>query len=288
LCSKSEPRLKPELARVQKSINLLSARTAGSGRQRFGSNGSPDQRRRVASVQKALARRAIAAIVLRRCSTSDQINGVFMYPVRASILRWGVTIPFAIMLCAWFVTPTLAEGNGNKNPNLHLGHSVVSGTSSFVGCGPVGPGIDCKADCSGTACTFFTTTFTGTGKADPGGPFTVTDTSTAFFGPGGSVLTPNGAVNPDGTRAGVCVPTFGSDHVVFPNGTMDTESKGESCCVGTSCGAVGLGPPITAHQSSVCISGTGKFAGIQCSGEETSSSVDGVHIIGRGESVSTK
>ena len=49
-----------------------------------------------------------------------------------------------------------------------------------------------------------------------------------------------------------------------------------------------LGPPITSHESSVAISGTGKFAGVQCSGEDTASSIDGVHIIGRGESVCTK
>src|SRR5262249_22799197 len=163
----------------------------------------------------------------------NEIEGVFMYPVRASLLRCGVTIAFAIMLCAWFVAPTLAQ-------DLKLGHSVVSGTSTFLGCGPVGPGIDCKADCSGTACTFFTTSFTGTGKADPGGPFTVTGTSTAFFGPLGSALTPNGAVNPDGTQAGVCDPTFGTSHIVYPNGTIDSESKGEVCCAGTSCGAAGL------------------------------------------------
>jgi hypothetical protein len=204
-----------------------------------------------------------------------------MYPVRASLLRWGVTIAFAIILCSCFVVPTLAQ-------DLKLGHFVDSVTSSFIGCGPVGPGIDCKADCSGTACTFFTTSFTGTGKQDPGGPFTFTGTSTGFFGLFGSALTANGAVNPDGTRAGVCVPTFGSSHTVFANGTFDTEAKGESCCVGTSCGAVGLGPPITGHESSVCISGTGKFAGIQCSAEDTSSSIDAVHSIGRGEVVSTK
>jgi len=130
--------------------------------------------------------------------------------------------------------------------------------------------------------------FYGDRKARGGGPFTFTGTSTGFFGLFGSALTANGAVNPDGTRAGVCVPTFGSGHTVFANGTIDTEAKGESCCVGTSCGAVGLGPPITGHESSVCISGTGKFAGIQCSAEDTSSSIDAVHSIGRGEIGSTK
>ena len=218
--------------------------------------------------------------VPRRYSTSNEIKGVLM-SVRASLRRWGVTIAFAITLCAWFVAPTLAQ-------DLKLGHFVDSATTTFTGRGPVDPGIDCKADCSGTACTFFTVSFTGNGKADPGGPFTFTGTTTAFFGPLGSALTPNGAVNPDGTPAGVCDPTFTSAHSVFPNGTYDTEAKGETCCVGTSCGAVGLGPPTTAHQSSVCISGTGKFAGIRCSGEETSSGLDGVHVIGRGESVSTK
>jgi hypothetical protein len=209
-----------------------------------------------------------------------------MYPVRANLLRWGVTIAFAIMLCVCFVAPTLAGGNGNQNPDLHLAHSVGSGTSSFVGCGPVGPGIDCKADCSGTACTFLSGTFTGTGKGDPGGPFTVTGTSTTYFGLNGSTVTSNGAANPDGSPGGACAPTFGTSHIVYPNGTIDSESKGEVCSVGPA--TAFLGPPITAHDSSVCISGTGKFAGIQCSGEDTATSSDSVHIISRGEMVSTK
>jgi hypothetical protein len=220
--------------------------------------------------------------VPRRYSTSNEINGVFMYSVRASLLRGGVTIAFAIMLCAWFVAPTLAG-----NPDLHLGHSVVSGTSGFVGCGPVGPGIDCKADCSGTACQFSSSTFTGTGKGDPGGPFTVTGTSTVYFGFNGFAVTVNGAANPDGSPGGFCAPTFGTSHVVFANGgAIDNESKGEVCSVGSN--ATFLGPPITSHESSVAISGTGKFAGVQCSGEDTASSSDGVHIISRGESVCTK
>jgi hypothetical protein len=219
--------------------------------------------------------------VPRRYSTSNEINGVFMYSVRASLLRGGVTIAFAIMLCAWFVAPTLAG-----NPDLHLGHSVVSGTSSFVGCGPVGPGIDCKADCSGTACQFSSSTFTGTGKGDPGGPFTVTGTSTVYFGFNGFAVTVNGAANPDGSPGGFCAPTFGTSHGVFANGTVDNESKGEVCSVGSN--ATFLGPPITTHESSVAISGTGKFAGIQCSGEDTATSSDGVHIISRGETVCTK
>ena len=202
-----------------------------------------------------------------------------MYSVRASLLRWGVTIAFAMMLCAWFVAPTLAQ-------DLKLGHSVTSSTSTFVGCGPLGPSIDCHADCTGTQCTFFTSTFKGTGKGDPGGPFTFTGTSTGYFGLNGFAVTVNGAANPDGSPGGLCVPTFGTSHTVFANSTIDNESKGEVCSVGSS--AAFLGPPITGHDSSVAISGTGKAAGIQCSGEDTVSSSDGVHVIGRGESVCTK
>jgi hypothetical protein len=202
-----------------------------------------------------------------------------MYPVRASLLRWGVTLAFAIMLCAWFVAPTLAQ-------DLKLGHAVSSGTSSFVSCGPLGPGIDCKADCSGTQCTFFTATIKGTAKADPGGPQTFTGISTVFFGLNGLAVTVNGTANPDGTPGGLCVPSSGSTHVVTPNGTIDLKSTGEVCSVGAT--ADFLGSPTTAFDHSVCISGTGKFAGIQCSGSNTSSSYDGVHFIGFGESAGTK
>jgi hypothetical protein len=89
---------------------------------------------------------------------------------------------------------------GRGSPSRSLGRF---GNQQLRRLWPVGPGIDCKADCSGTACTFFTSSFTGTGKSDPGGPFTATGTSTAFFGLNGSALTSNGAVNPDGTSRGL-------------------------------------------------------------------------------------
>jgi hypothetical protein len=104
-----------------------------------------------------------------------------MYPVRASSLRWVVTAALALMLCALFVTPTLA------GEDLIPGQEVVSGTISFGGFGPVGP--NCNATTGGSACTFAISNVTGKGKAVPGGPFTHTSTTTVLLGPGpGSFL----------------------------------------------------------------------------------------------------
>lgn len=212
-----------------------------------------------------------------------------MYPVRTTWARRRATVVLVLMVAAFWVAPALTSGKDAKSENpllrveKNLGHSVVSGTSSFVACGPVGP--NCDANCNGTDCTFFTATSTGTGDGEPGGPFTFTGTATIFFGLNGSAVTVNGAANPDGTPAGFCAPTSGSTHVVFPTGSIDQKSKGEVCTVGSSPDF--LGSPTTAHDSSVCISGTGNFAGIQCAGEDTSGSTDGVHFIGRGESAAS-
>ena len=75
--------------------------------------------------------------------------------------------------------------------------------------------------------------------------------------------------------------------------TLSTPTARSIVRVRETCAARGffgtaLGPPVTAHDSSVCISGTGKFAGIQCSGKDTASSIDSVHIISRGETVREK
>jgi hypothetical protein len=216
----------------------------------------------------------------RRCSTSD---GVFMNPVRASLSRWGVTVASALMLCAIFVAPALAAGDGG----LVLRHSVGTSTGAFVAFGPLGPGCP-PGPTPGPDCTFFTSSFTGSGKSEPGGHFTVSGTTTVLFGLNGFFFTPNGAADASGNPAGGCVPIFQTSHVVYANGSIDQNDTGSSCCGLGSCDGQPLGPPSTAHLSSVCTSGTGKYAGIQCSGESTGSSIDGVHSIGRGESVSTK
>ena len=206
-----------------------------------------------------------------------------MYQVRASLLRWGVTGTLVFTLCALFVTPTLAGGE------LILRHSVVSGTSSFVAFGPVGP--NCSATTAGSDCTFFTSSFKGSGNAVPGGPFTVTGTTTELLGPFSTFpfVSVSGAVNAStGTPTGGCAPIFQTSHVVFANGTIDQNAQGNSCCASSSCADFLGGPPTTSHTTQVCISGTGKFAGIQCSGESSGSSSDNVHFVARGEGVSTK
>ena len=203
-----------------------------------------------------------------------------MYPIRASSLRWGVALALALMLCALFVTPTLA------GEDLIPGQEVVSGTISFGGFGPVGP--NCNATTGGTGCTFAISNVTGSGKAVPGGRFTHTSTATILLGPGpGSFLYPNGAVDSTGSPAGFCAELFGTSHTVFANGTIDGNAQGYTCCSSSSCPNV-LGPPSTTFITTVCTSGTGKYAGIQCSGKESSSSSDGVHFLARGEGASTK
>jgi hypothetical protein len=208
-----------------------------------------------------------------------------MYPVRTSSLLWGVTVTFVLMLCALFVVPTLARGEGG----LVLGHSVASGTSNFVGFGPVGP--NCDAATAGPDCTFTTTSFSATGKAEPGGPFTETGTQTVLFGlisADGPFAYPNGAVDSLGNPAGFCAQTFGTAHVVDAKGTIELNFQGNLCCASSSCTDPIGGPPNTTQNTSVCISGTGKYAGIQCSGQGSASSTDGVHFVARGETVSTK
>jgi hypothetical protein len=208
--------------------------------------------------------------------------GEFMYPVRFSSLRWGVTAALALMLCALFASPTLAGGSPGVNLNPTL--EVVSGTTTFGAFGPVGP--DCDATTRGSGCTFVTSITTGSGFAVPGGPFTHTTNATALLGPGpGSFLFPNGAVDSTGSPIGFCADTV---HTVFSNGTIDGNAQGYTCCSSSSSCPNGVGPPTTTFVTTACTSGTGKYAGIQCSGKESSSSSDGVHYVARGEGVMTK
>jgi hypothetical protein len=205
-----------------------------------------------------------------------------MYPVTTDLLRWLGAVALALMLCALCSAPTLAGG-------LVLSHEVSSGTATFTGFGPMGP--KCDGVTVFDACTFFSSTSTSTGKDEPGGTFTATGTTTLYFGAGDFAVTVNGASNPDGTPGGFCFPFFGTSHAVYANGTIDNNTQGSVCCAAGSsgsCGVIGIGPPTTSHGTSTCVSGTGKYAGIQCSGEETSSNSDGVHFIVRSERVSTK
>jgi hypothetical protein len=206
-----------------------------------------------------------------------------MYPVRASWLRWGVTATLALMLCALFVTPTLA--GGSPSVNLIPTQEVVSGTTTFGAFGPVGP--DCDATSGGPGCTFATAITTGSGVAVPGGPFTHTTNATVYYGPSFSSVFPNGAVDPaTGSPVGFCAEISGTVHTVLANGTIDANAQGYTCC-SNSC-SNGLGPPTTTFVTTACTSGTGQYAGIQCSGKESSSSSDGVHYVARGEAVMTK
>ncbi len=217
-----------------------------------------------------------------------------MYRVRIGLLRWTATVAVALMVCALYVAPALAGGDDDAK----LSHSAGTGITTFVGFGPVGKGIKCDPINFGPDCTFFTTSFTGSGKSEPGGPFTQTGTSTTFFGTNFGSITPNGAVlSSVGAPFGDCIPTFSTAHTVFANGTTDGNGTGNTCCAGTPpatlsgpspCSFLGIGPPSTVHQSGVITSGTGKFAGIQCSGETTASSSDGVHVVFRGEAACTK
>ena len=203
-----------------------------------------------------------------------------MDSVRKISPKWSSAVAFAVMLSALSALPALAG-------DLVLRHEVSSGTVTSAGVvGPAGP--HCNGTTDFSACTFSTSTSTSTGKDDPGGPFTSTTTTTLYFGLDGFAYTVNGAANPDGTFAGACLPYFSTSHTVYANGTIDKNGTGSVCCAGTSCGPSGLGPPTVSHGTSTCISGTGKYAGIQCSSEETSTNSDSVHFIVRSESVSTK
>ena len=219
-----------------------------------------------------------------------------MYLVRSSWRRWEVTAGLALMLCALFVIPALAGAAAPPPPPppppppgspLILRQSVISGTSSFGAYGPVGPG--CSSTTGGPDCTFATSNSTGNGNASPGGSFTDTTSATILLGPGpGSQLFPNGSVDSTGSPAGYCAEFVGTSHDVYATGgTIDTNSRGYTCCSSSSC-PNGLGPPSTNFATTVCVSGTGIFAGIQCSGEGSNSSSDDVHFLGGGETFSTK
>jgi hypothetical protein len=210
-----------------------------------------------------------------------------MYRVKRSLLRWVAAITVALMVYAFHAVPAL------PGDDLTPSHSVASGTSTFVGLGPVGPG--CDATTGGPDCSFYTTSFTASGKAEPGGSFTQTGTVTTFFGSNFSALTLNGSVYPSiGAPVGDCAPTFTTGQTVFADGTSDVNSTGTTCCAATPpstivavCGPVFIGPPSTTQVSGLCTSGTGRYAGTQCSTESTSSSIDGVHFVSRAETVYT-
>jgi len=213
-----------------------------------------------------------------------------MNRIRSKLFRWAATVAAALLLWTLRTAPALA---GNDS-NLTIRHAVAAGTSTFVGFGPVGPG--CDATTAGADCTFFTSTFTASGKSEPGGPFTQTGTSTVFFGAGGSNLTFAGSVVTSvGAPVGFCSPTFLTAQTKYANGTIDLNATGTVCCTASPpsspiavCGPLPIGPPSTTNESGTCTSGTGKYAGIQCSTESTASTTDGVHFLSRGETLSTK
>jgi hypothetical protein len=212
-----------------------------------------------------------------------------MYRVRTGLLRLAASAAVALIAYALCAAPALAGGGDD----LTLSHAVASGVSMFGAFGPVGTG--CDASTAGSNCTFFTTTFTTKGKAEPGGPFTQTGTSTVYFGLNGSALTFAASLTLLGAPVGFCAPTFVTAHTVFANGTNDVNASGTICCTASPptspsavCGALPIGPPSTTQTSGTCIGGTGKYAGTQCSSQATSSSSDGVHFIVRGETVYTK
>jgi hypothetical protein len=231
-----------------------------------------------------------------------------MYSVRARSLRWGVTVALALMVGALFVAPALAGGQLSsrhyrpepwaqvKQPahaenagDLILSHSVVSGKSTSTSFGPVG--ANCDATMAGPDCTFVTVTTTASGKSEPGGLFTETDTVTlliGLFSANGPFVYQNGAVDSNGNESGGCVQTFGVAHRVYANGTIDLNTQGSSCCASDTCANFIAGPPGTSHGTAVCTSGTGKYAGIQCSEEASGGGTDGVNFVSRGEMVSTK
>jgi hypothetical protein len=211
-----------------------------------------------------------------------------MYRVKRSLLGWAATIMVALIVYAFHVAPALA------GDSLTLSHEAASGTTTFVGLGPVGPG--CNATTGGPNCSFYTTSFTASGNAEPGGPFTQTGTVTTFFGLNGSAITLNGSIYPSiGAPLGQCAPTFSTARTVYANGTSDANSTGTTCCAATPPAAItlvcgyplALGPPSTTQVSGLCTSGTGKYAGTQCSSESTSSSIDGVHFLSRASTVFT-
>jgi hypothetical protein len=231
-----------------------------------------------------------------------------MYSVRARSLRWTGTVALTVILGALFVVRALAGGQssshqfrpetlpqparsaqGESARDLVLSHSVVSGKSTNTTFGPVG--ANCDATTAGPDCTFVTLNTTATGKSEPGGPFTETDTVTiliGLFSAGGPFVYQNGAVDSNGNESGGCVQTFGVAHRVYANGTIDLNTQGASCCASDTCANFIAGPPGTSHGTAVCTSGTGKYAGIQCSEEASGGSTDGVHFVSRGEMVSTK
>jgi hypothetical protein len=203
-------------------------------------------------------------------------------------MNWFRRILAGYLLGAVLALTLLALGEVSAQAgDLVVSHSVsISGPSTFVGFGPAGP--NCNGTTDFSACTFFTTAGSGTGKSEPGGPFTFTTTTTTYFGLDDFAFTVNGAANSDGSPAGFCLPFFSTAAAMYSNGTISTNSTGQVCCAGTSCGSGGTGPPSTAQSTSVCTSGTGKYAGIQCSEQGSAMSLDGVTTIGRTDSVSTR
>jgi len=202
-----------------------------------------------------------------------------MDSVGTGFFRWSRVALVALILCGLLAQPALAG-------DLVVKQEVSSGISTFVGFGP--PSSTCNGTTEFSTCTFFTTTNTSSGMDIPGGPFTASSTSTLYFGAGDFAVTVNGAANPDGTPAGYCLPLFSTTHLVYANGTIDMNGTGSVCCAGTSCGDIGIGPPTVSHLASACISGTGKYQGIQCSAETTSTSNNSTNFIVRSEIVSTK
>ena len=121
---------------------------------------------------------------------------------------------------------------------------------------------------SGTGCTFVTYTLTESGKSQLKGSYTTTGTVTIYL----PTPTLNGAVTSGGAPAGVCDPEFVTSIVAFRKGTVDLNNVGTICCASDDCANPLYGPPSTTQLTNVCTSETGRYAGIQCSGETGESS----------------
>jgi len=147
---------------------------------------------------------------------------------------------------------TFAYGDGLPGPKLIHTEAVGQiAISSFAFGGPPG----CNAS-TGAGCTFYHLEGTVTGINVPLGAYSGAVTANVLF----SSTTPAGGTA-NGLPSTSCSPEVGTEVDKFSDGsTLSSDFQGLSCCADAgSCSAAGT--PSVNHDSSVVISGTGKFAG---------------------------
>ena len=157
---------------------------------------------------------------------------------------------------------------------VHVEGTSLTTSVANIANGPIGP--DCDATTGGSGCAFVDFTYEGTGEDSLGGPSTFTGNGGFFYGSNGANITPSGVHDGNGESMGACSPAFANSHITYKDGsTLDESFRGTTCCVGSSCAAAPqLGPISTAHYYGTCTGGSGRFAGVQCSIETTTSNTN--------------